>query len=152
MPDQDTCELPGRDQLGKDSISGNAPQATEKLYLCSLLVWLAFCCNKILVDMAGAKVSFAAGSCGCYALCVHFVHRSRHKPACRAVRPTVKHCWAPSGRGEHDMLKTASTKTYRLCKNDGVCAHPHACDMLRSGPVQRPTAAIFPGRPKHRSV
>lgn len=113
---------------------------------------LAFCCNKILVDMAGAKVSFAAGSCGCYALCVHFVHRSRHKPACRAVRPTVKHCWAPSGRGEHDMLKTASTKTYRLCKNDGVCAHPHACDMLRSGPVQRPNAAIFPGRPKHRSV
>ena len=53
---------------------------------------LAFCCDRILVDRADAVVSFAAGSCRCYTLCVDSVRRSRHKPACSAVRPTVNHC------------------------------------------------------------
>ncbi len=92
----------------------------------------AFCRDRILVDMADAVMSFAAGSCRCYTLCVHSVHKSRHKLACSAMRPPVIHCWAPSGRGDHDMLKTASKKMYRLRKNDGICAHPQACDMLRS--------------------
>ena len=94
----ETCQTrtPGN-CLAKTSLELTASVALlhKKLKGCTYApCWcvLALCCDRILVDVAEAVVSFAAGSCRCYTVCVHSVHKSRHKPACSAVRPTVTHC------------------------------------------------------------